>query len=86
VRLVEKSREVVRAAKRIAGFRNENLGLDVGPPPPPRTIGIIELAKNREKILELQWVTGKILSIKDLPPLLCSFSIELWVLSGSGYG
>ena len=35
-------------------------------PPPPWSIGIIELAENAGKILELEQLTGKILSHQEL--------------------
>ncbi len=37
-------------------------------PPPPRSIGIIELGENRDLIQGLQSLTGKILSPKELRP------------------
>ena len=41
-------------------------------PPPPGSNGIIELEENREIIYGAQWVTGKILSRKELDPSLRS--------------
>jgi hypothetical protein len=46
--------ERASAARKIAAFRNGRWGFEVGTPPPPRSIGIMVLAENREKILGLQ--------------------------------
>jgi hypothetical protein len=49
-------------------------------PPPPRSIGIIELGGNLEKILELQSVAGKILWIKELTSQWGGFVMALWAV------
>ena len=79
-RPVEKVSVKPRIKRKIACSQNRKLGAEVGTPPPPRSIGIIELAENREKILELQAVAGKILSAKDLRSLCGSFIIFFGVL------
>ena len=40
----------------------------MGYPPSPRSSGIIALEENREVIYGTQWLTGKILSRKELDP------------------
>jgi hypothetical protein len=77
---VEKTRIKARNKRKIARSRNGKLGAEVGTPPPPRCIGIMRLEENREKILELQAVEGKILSAKDLRSLCGSFVIFFGVL------
>ncbi len=72
---VEKVSAKASVQRKIARSQNGKPGVEVGTPPPPRCLGIIELAENREKILELQAVAGKILSARDLRSLCGSFVI-----------
>ena len=59
-------RETATIAKQIEISRNGNRVVELDTPPPPRSTGITELGANREEIIELQGVAGKILETKDL--------------------
>jgi hypothetical protein len=82
---VEKINAIASVAKKIANSRNGIRRRKVGTPPPPRSIGIIELGENLEKILELQSLAGKILGTKDLAARSRAFVMGFCVLSGSWF-
>src|SRR5579871_4821433 len=79
---VEK-RERQTANKKIASSRNGNADFGGVSPSPPRFFEIMRLGRISEKILELQWVAGKILRSKNLEARSIAFIISFAVaLSG----
>src|SRR5215469_18256348 len=74
------------ARKKIASSRNGNKGVWRSPRPPSCSRGIIELAKNPEKIPGLQAFAGKILGTKNLRGALIAFDMNFpLALSGCAF-
>jgi hypothetical protein len=74
-----------RQMRKIPNSGNGNLDVVGGTPPPLRSIGIIGLAENLEKIQGLQSVRAKILGTKELAASLWASSMRVLMHSESAF-